>query len=284
MPGPSIVLVLALTLSIAPSPSPQQREAQAAWDRADAHAAAGNHDDAVNEYARAWQDLDAPAILYSWAQSERLRGHCTEAGALYDRFVDEGQTPPASYDTELLRAQWSNMLANAERQREACRADTTTQADPVPAPVPTAAAPPSATTPSATTPSATPTSATTGNATPTDATPAGPRSPRPWWRDAAGWSLAGTGAAALVAGAVLVVVADAQNRGADGLGSHGAFDDAIDRAIVEQRAGFGLLGVGGALVLGGILRFAVVARRSGRAARPVALDLGPRGLSLRGRF
>lgn len=269
MPWSPIPLVLALTLSIAPSPTPQQREAQAAWDRADAHAAAGNHDDAVTEYARAWQDLDAPAILYSWAQSERLRGHCTEAAALYDRFVDEGQTPPPSYDTELLRAQWSNMLANAERQREACRAPTTTRPEPVATPVPT---------PIATTTEPPP------DAAPTDVTPTASRSPRPWWRDAAGWSLAGTGAAALVAGVALVVVADARDRDADALGSHGAFDDAIDRAIVEQRAGFGLLGVGGALVLGGILRFAVVARRSARAARPVAVDLGPRGLSLRGRF
>ncbi len=275
MPWSAIPLVLALTLSIAPSPTPQQRKAQAAWDRADAHAAAGNHDDAVDEYARAWQDLDAPAILYSWAQSERLRGHCTEAAALYDRFVAEGQSPPPSYDTELLRAQWSNMLANAERQREACRAPASTQTEPVAPPVPA----PAATTTSATTPSG-----TIGDAATSDATPARPRSPRPWWRDAAGWSLAGTGVAALVAGTVLVVVADAQERGADGLGSHGAFDDAIDRAIVEQRAGFGLLGVGGALVLGGIVRFAVVARRQGRTTRSVALDLGPRGLSLRGRF
>jgi hypothetical protein len=269
MPGSPIALVLAWTLAIAPSPTPQQREAQSAWDRADAHAAAGNHDDAVTDYARAWQDLDAPAILYSWAQSERLRGHCTEAAALYDRFVAEGQSPPPSYDTELLRAQWSNMLANAERQREACRAPTTTQADPVPALVPAPTAP---------------TTATPTDTTPTDATPAEPPAQRRWWRDAAGWSIAGTGVAALVTGAVLVVVADAQDRGAEGLGSHGAFDDAIDRAIVGQRAGFGLLGVGGALVLGGIVRFAVVARRYGRAAPPVAVDLGPRGLSLRGRF
>jgi hypothetical protein len=269
MPGSTIALVLALTLSFAPSPTPQRREAQAAWDRADAHAAAGNHDDAVIDYARAWRDLDAPAILYSWAQSERLRGHCTEAAALYDRFVAEGQTPPASYDTELLRAQWSNMLANAERQRDACRAPTPTPTDPVPAPLPAPTAL---------------TDATPTDATPTDATPAGRPSQRPWWRDAAGWSLAGTGAAALVTGAVLLVVADAQDRGADGLGSHDAFDDAINRAIVEQRAGFGLLGAGGALVLSGIVRFAVVARRSGRDAPPVAVDLGPRGLSLRGRF
>ncbi len=257
--------VIALSLSIAPSPTPLQRDAQAAWDRADAHAAVGDHDDAVAEYARAWQDVEAHAILYSWAQSERLRGHCIEAAALYERFVAEGQTPPESYDTELLRAQWSNMLANAERQREACRAPAATAteilADPLPAPT----------------------------APPPDATRVEPRRPvspppRPWWRDAAGWSLASTGAAALLTGVVLVVVADQQDRRAAGLGSHQAFDDAIDRAIVEQRVGLGLLGLGGALTIAGIVRFAIVARRTGRNARPVTLDFSPRGAALCGRF
>lgn len=277
---PSLVLAWRL---LAP---PAEAQAQAAWDRADALAAEGQHDQAVEEYARAWQDLHAPAILYSWAQSERLRGHCTEAAALYERFVAEGQAPPPSYDTELLRAQWSNMLANAERQRDACRAP----APVTPAPVTTTPEPVTAPTEPVTTPTATTTAPTTTSQPATTPTPA----PRPWRRDAIGWSLVGAGAASLVAGATLVGVAAWEDGRAEGLGDHQRFLDAIDRAILEQRVGIGLLGLGGALATAGLVRLVVVARRGdagprdGAAghARPATASLAvtPRGVLLRGRF
>jgi hypothetical protein len=265
MPCCSISLLLALTLSVAPSPTPLEREARAAWDRADAHAAAGSHDDAVAEYARAWQDLEAPEILYSWAQSERLRGHCTEAAALYERFLAEGQMPPASYDDDLLRAQWSNMLANAERQRDACRTPEPTPPEPAADPPPRVVA--------------TPTEPASTEALPPD--PAPPR--RRWQRDAAGWSLTAAGGAALVAGAALVIVAARQDAVADGISTHQRFDDAIERAMVWQRTGFGLVALGGALAAAGVLRFVLVARRPSGRARPVALAPGL-GATLVGRF
>lgn len=289
---------LRLALLLASAPAPLEAKAHERWDRADVLASEGRHDEAVKEYALAWQDLHAPAILYSWAQSERLRGHCTEAAALYERFVTEGRTPPPSYDTELLRAQWSNMLANAERQRDACREpapasetgpEPTTEAEPATGSEPTATTEPS----TAPTPSG------------TDRIDA-PPSPRPWWRDAVGWSLAGTGTATLVAGATLLGVAAWEDGRAEDLGSHGRFRDAVDRAVIEQRVGFGLLGLGGALAVGGIVRFAVIARADhrtgGTASSPgargtasrrapsnrwldtVSLSPTPRGLVLRGRF
>jgi len=259
-------LVFAVLLASAPKAGALETEAQAAWDRADALASEGRHDEAVAEYARAWQDLHAPAILYSWAQSERLRGHCTEAAALYERFVTEGQTPPPSYDTELLRAQWSNMLANAERQRDACREpEPTTEPEPMTEPAPTFEPRPTS-------------EPAPSSAAPTDVPP------RPWWRDAAGWSLVATGTASLAAGATLVGVAAWEDGRAEGLATHERFREAIDRAVLEQRVGLGLLGLGGALAIGGIVRLAVVARRSGDHDRTLSLAPGPRGLVLRGRF
>lgn len=257
---------------LAAAPPRLQAEAQARWDHADALASEGRHDDAVKEYALAWQDLHAPAILYSWAQSERLRGHCTEAAALYERFVSEGQTPPPSYDTELLRAQWSNMLANAERQRDACREPTPAPATPDPAPA-TSEPPTTASEPAALAPASPERS---------DAAPASPAL-RPWWRDATGWSLVATGTASLATGATLVGVAAWEDGRAEDLGNHERFRDAIDRAVIEQRVGFGLLGLGGALAIGGIVRFAVVARR-GRPDHALSLSPTPRGLVLHGRF
>lgn len=255
---------------LAAAPPRLQAEAQARWDHADALASEGRHDDAVKEYALAWQDLHAPAILYSWAQSERLRGHCTEAAALYERFVSEGQTPPPSYDTELLRAQWSNMLANAERQRDACR-------EPTPEPEPTTANAPTEPTEPTTAPE--PAVSTPATSERSEASPA----LRPWWRDATGWSLVATGTASLAAGATLVGVAAWEDGRAEDLGNHERFRDAIDRAVIEQRVGFGLLGLGGTLAIGGIVRFAVVARR-GRPDAALSLSPTPRVLVLHGRF
>lgn len=271
------ILSLRLAVLLAGAPAPLEAKAHERWDRADALASEGKHDEAVTEYALAWQDLHAPAILYSWAQSERLRGHCTEAAALYERFVTEGRTPPPSYDTELLRAQWSNMLANAERQRDACREPASdTEAEPTTAPGSTSAAEPSGE-PSP----ATATDASTPSTDRSDSSPA----PRPWWRDALGWSLAGTGAATLAAGATLLGVAAWEDGRAEDLGSHERFRDAIDRAVIEQRVGFALLGLGSALAIGGIVRFAVITRRREPAgAHALALSPAPGGVVLRGRF
>jgi hypothetical protein len=282
------MLLASTLLAMLVAAAPAATDAQQRWDHADALASEGRHDEAVAEYARAWQDLHAPAILYSWAQSERLRGHCTEAAALYERFVAEGQTPPAGYDSELLRAQWSNMLANAERQQEACRepADASTN---VPTDEPTDA------------PKLEPADA---QDEPDPELPSITTSPpvndvpplRPWSRDATGWSLVATGSASLVAGATLVGVAAWEDGRAEDLGDHQDFRDAVDRAIIEQRIGFPLLGLGGALALGGVVRFIVVARRNDRPRATVSLrpntrqlpvvGLHPtgRGLVVHGRF
>jgi hypothetical protein len=72
---------------------------------------------------------------------------------------------------------------------------------------------------------------------------------------------------------------------AEELGSHQRFHDAIARARIEQPVGLGLLGLGSALAVGGIVRLAVVARRSPRrttAALSVAAT--PRALVVHGRF
>jgi hypothetical protein len=264
-------IVLATLLGHAPTASDPRAQAQQRWDQADALASEGRHDEAVADYALAWQDLHAPAILYSWAQSERLRGHCTEAAALYERFVAEGQTPPAAYDSELLRAQWSNMLANAERQRQACRepADAPTVEEPADAPTDPA-------TPTKTEPEPPP---VTTKPPPDDAPP-----PRSWRRDAVGWSLVATGAAGLLAGATLVGVASWEDGRAEGLGTHQDFREAIDRAVIEQRIGLALLGTGGALAIGGIVRLVVVARRERHERASLQLHPAGRGLVLRGRF
>ncbi len=239
---------------IAPAAAASEPASEAAapshWDLADEHAAQGRHDRAVEEYALAFDERGAPAILYSWAQSERLRGRCDEALPLYERFLVAAEVTPPEYDAEGLREQWANMRVNAERQRGVCReAVAAQQAASVPPPEVTRA-------PDRTT------------AVPARVDPAPPR-PASWRRDAAGWSLVAIGLAASAAGAALLGVAAATDADAPDRPSHQGFRDAIARAQLEQRAGIGVLAAGGALLLGGVIRLAVVAARS-RRARPIA--------------
>jgi tetratricopeptide (TPR) repeat protein len=53
---------------------------------------AGNYDAAIAEFKLAYEASGSPAILFPWAQAERLRGRCREAIDLYQRFIDSG--PP----------------------------------------------------------------------------------------------------------------------------------------------------------------------------------------------
>jgi hypothetical protein len=227
------------------------------WERADAHAAAGRHDDAALDYSSAWDEYGATPILYSWAQSERLAGRCPAAIDLYERFL-ANEVPPADYDTEALRAQWESMRKNARAQASACR-EQSPPVDDEPA------------SPSDDAKEAEPAVPPPAAAPPTDRVVAPPRTrPRPWWRDATGWGLSASGVAVLATGATLVGVAARTSADADDRGTHQSFRDDIARAQLEQRIGIAALAVGGALVLAGAIRWSVVARRDRKAQRSVA--------------
>lgn len=251
-----------LTQLAAPAPATEVTEAATPaaspshWDLADDYAARGLHEEAAQEYALAYDEHGAPAILYSWAQAERLRGRCDEALPLYERFVAAAEITPPEYDAPGLREQWANMRVNAERQRGVCReAVRAIKAPAVPAAKPT------------TLPSTQPTPERTA---PDRTAPSRPT----WRRDAAGWSLFATGLAAAAVGAGLLGAAAATDGDAASQPDHQRFRDAIARAQLEQRAGIGVLAAGGALLLGGVVRLAIVAARA-RKARPVAARTRP---------
>src|SRR5205807_10031921 len=85
---------------------------------------------------------------------------------------------------------------------------------------------------------------------------------RPWHRDALGWSLTAVGLAGIAAGGALVGVARAR---ADAAGdSYQQFADARN-APTLWTGGIVTLAAGGALTLGSIIRFGVVAARRSHA-------------------
>lgn len=88
--------------------------------------------------------------------------------------------------------------------------------------------------------------------------------PKPWHRDVTGGVLLGTGLAVATIGAALygTSFAQADDRG----GTEQQYDDRRDRVRALSASGAALMIGGGALVIGSIIRYAVVAKR-GRSSR-----------------
>lgn len=111
----------------------------------------------------------------------------------------------------------------------------------------------------------------------TDASP-----PARWFRDPAGGVLVATGGVSAVIGGSLLGFAIGRDRKAGGEPTEGEYVDAKDAVKAPHRAGIVMLAAGGALLVGGIIRWAVVARgknggrRRGHARWPTQrIGLGP---------
>lgn len=275
-------LVVAAGLAL-PSGEALARAPSSTWDVADQLAAQGEHDEAAEHYARAYEETKAVAILYSWAQSARLAGDCETAIELYARFGTEGASPPPAYDTEALRARWNQMLGNAQAQRAVCaeriaaaeQTDGTdgtdgTDAESTPSRPDAPRTPP---------PGPDPTVDRDADATPVrgsaDSLEGEDGRRRP---DAVGWTLVGVGGSIALAGAAFVAIAAGRDARAGRDGTHDEFLGELRRARIEQGIGYAALGAGVALAVGGAIRLGVAARR--RPEGPGRVALG-RGLSVR---
>jgi hypothetical protein len=158
------------------------------------------------------------------AELVRRQGRCEEALELYKRFLSEN--PPAED------------ISAAERSMEECRAEV----EPAPAPPPAAVAPE------------------------TDPPPprAAPPAPRRWYADPLGNGLFWPGLAVAAAGSGLLGAAHRNRAAAEDADSEPAYLDTLGAAPEMSAAGIALLSVGGALMLAGVIRYAVVARRAKR--------------------
>lgn len=206
----------------------------------------GDYDVAIEHFERAYALDRAPAYLYAWAQAARKAGDCQAAVDLYRRFVDAG-------------AQGAQREAALQNQ---ARCEAQLAAVPVPEPqLPEADPEPP-------------------QAAPEPEDPPPPRR-RP---DPLGWSLLATGSAATVVGAVLVGLGEARRATQHAQTQYDRFDELdvqIDRFHI---AGGVTLGVGMALVIGGVVRLVLARRRSSSVARallPLPRAVG-RGWALRG--
>lgn len=233
-----IGLAFVLALAVAPEPAPPRDNphfdaAVAAWKER-------RWTEAADAFTRAYALDPRSEYVFARAQALRFSGACEAAIAVYREFI--ALEPP------------KGAVDEAREHIEACGGDL----DDAPPPAEIATAPRSDPDP--------PVDAPVRAVTPSPS-PAEPE-PRPkWWRDPTGHVLGWTGLSAAAVGTGFVIEGLARRqRGQDALDEQG-YRDARRGGASLLHAGIPLLSVGGALVIGAVIRFAVVARARRRHDR-----------------
>lgn len=225
----------------APEPDLQQR-----IDRAEVAVGEGRWLDAAADYEVVFNETGDLRVRYAQAEALRLGGRCADALPLYEAYL-EGQ-PSRAMQTRT--AQLIRVCEDEVAAEEARRAALETKPPP-----PTEAAPPLA---------------------------EGPRDMPPrWYQDPAGDALAALGVTGIVAGSVVLSLGVREGDAADQAADDRAFGRAIDRAETRTLAGGVTLGVGAALLVGGVVRWVLVDRSYRREFEVLA---SPSGIALRGRI
>lgn len=201
--------------------------------------AEGRYEDAAEILERAYAADPQPPLLFAWAQAERYAGHCTKAVPLYREYLEGG--PPAAVQ-ELARA-----------AIEACGEDPEGTAEPEPVEEPEPE------------PEVTP-------------EPEPPPPPRRAARDPWGHALTWPGVALTGVGVGLLSEAHRRRAAGDRASTEQAYRDTLEGAPALSRAGIAVLAGGGALLVAGLVRFAVVAKRDRKERAASALRLEGAGL------
>lgn len=196
-------------------------------DQAEVFWAQGDLDGARDALARAYQLDPNPFFLFGRGRLAAEAEDCDQAVALMREFLERYPEADGSDDAR------SVIQACGETETPAVQPESEPEPPPptVPPPAPV-------------------------QADPTDDQPA-----RSWRRDPAGGILLGAGAVGVAAGLGLYVGALVERNGAEDSATTDAYRDSFERARGLRTGGLILASVGGALVVGGIVRYTVVARR-----------------------
>lgn len=231
--------------------APKRKNAKAAFDRGIAAYKKDKFAEASAALARSF-DLERDVeTLFAWAQSERKLDHCDRAIELYEKILafDLPQANREAVNVKLAecRAQIAETKpARAPKPVEPPPVKPTKPAEPPPAPPspPVVAAPPAPPTPIV--------------AAPPPAPPAAVASP--WYKDPIALTLLGVGVAGAGAGTVLLVSAGSLDSDSKAAFKDLRYDDSqrlADQAKSRGTLGYVTLGVGGALIAGGVVWIAL---------------------------
>jgi tetratricopeptide (TPR) repeat protein len=222
-----------------PSAAERARLARAQFDLGRAHFASGEFVRAMEEFEEGYRLLPLPRFLFNVAQAARRNGDWKKALTFYQLYLEKEPDAPERPECEQRIAE----MRDADARH-------------LPPPATTATKPPVLLLPMVEATPSPPPSATPAAVV---AAPAAP--PRRWWRDPAGAVLCAGGIGGLAVGAGLLGSALTTLAAANQ--SYDAFDRA--HAVLGLRtAGAVVLGGGALLLVGGLIRYAVVARHARR--------------------
>ncbi|MCR9159853.1 MAG: hypothetical protein ACE37F_05850 [Nannocystaceae bacterium] len=229
-----------------------------------AHADAAAEAAAAKDYAAAIRHLKAayaieqePLLLYAWAQAERLSGNYRASIPLYEAFLE--QHP----EGEVANKARVNLLDARSKALEARSNDAP--------PEPTEVDDDDEQT-------ASPDEDASENENDGDASALRGEKLAP--------VLLGVGAAVTIAGGVLMGLGRSRHNGADSQPTEQAYFEELDSSRTLYYAGAATLGVGGLILVGGAVRYILVAKRGKTPKTNASAMVTPRGfgLSLSGRF
>lgn len=225
-----VALAVASTADAQPAPADPVAEAKAHADVATRMFDAQQYGKAAEEYQQAYLLDPQPLYLYASAQALRLGGNCTRALRSYNAYL---RTNPSELDAQ-----------KTQKNIERCEQDIK---DHPPVADPTLVPPATVTPPPTTIPSTTP-------------PPPAERPAPSWTSDWAGHALVGGGLIVAVTGVVLYRGGRAtidDNISAPTYGDFVAGRGDLDAAKRNQTIGVSAMAVGGALIVGGIVRYVV---------------------------
>lgn len=250
----SLRLLLTLALA-APEGLLSEPRAQELFDDAQVAFGEERYEESAQLLEKAFLIEPEPLLLYPWAQAERSRGRCDLAIPLYEQFLE-------SEPDERLAAPARENIARCKEQVEAEEAvvevdddeddevdDAEVDDDEVDEDLDAMA------------------DEALGQADQEEqqSEEAGEDRPepaaKPWYTDVVGGVLTGAGLVGVGVGAGFLGagVADANAVGDED--SNEAYLELRDRAVLRRNVGAAVLSVGGALLLGGVIRYVVVAKR-----------------------
>lgn len=229
-------------LAAAPEPDLQTR-----IDRADVATREGRWFDAAAEYDVVFQATGDLRVRYAQAEALRYGGNCVDAIPMYEECAQRGESAS-------IKSLSTSRIELCQEELAATRAREEALSVPVlPAPEPE--------------------DLSTVDSPPPEAT-------TPWYRDPAGDVLVAIGLAASITGGVVLGLGQREADASADASNDRDFGNSLDRTRTLRLAGGITMGAGGALLLGGVVRWVVVHRRG----KQVDVAVHPNGLLLSGRL
>lgn len=214
-----------------------------------AHMEAGRNDKALAVLDAAERERPHVVFIYTRATIEELRGNCEQAAALYRQFLDHGVPPADAADARRGEDRCRAILGLPPIERDDDEADRPREPD--------------------------------ESTETTELIVEPPPPPPPWHTDPWGGVLVFGGVAGLGAGIGLYVQSRADERATEEAVDLQSFDERSRRAERLNAAGIATMAVGSALIVGGVVRYALVGTRARRRRVAVGFGGGSRGASAR---